>query len=169
MRSVMGGEFDKGVVCKFLVDSDGCYYNERLDSEASKRKEYSASRTKNRMSKETTTYDKDMSDICGTHLPHMENVNIDVNIDVTDTVNKSNTSVTIPPKLADVKAYCLERGNHVDAQQFIDYYETRGWMAGKAKMKNWHSAIHTWEKNNFSNDSAKGGEPAPNWKVRPND
>lgn len=51
----------------------------------------------------------------------------------------------IPPTLEMVKAYCEERKNGIDAQHFIDFYESRGWMIGKVKMKNWQAAVRTWE------------------------
>ncbi len=52
----------------------------------------------------------------------------------------------VPPTVADVKAYCLERGNSVDAEAFVDFYESKGWMVGKNHMKSWQAAVRTWEK-----------------------
>ena len=51
-----------------------------------------------------------------------------------------------PPTLEEVTAYCRERGNKVDPQKFIDFYESKGWMIGKNKMKNWKAAVRTWER-----------------------
>ena len=56
----------------------------------------------------------------------------------------------IPPSLEDVQSYCLERGNSVDAERFIDYYTANGWMVGKNKMRDWKAAIRTWERSGFS-------------------
>lgn len=55
------------------------------------------------------------------------------------------------PKLEEVKDYCLERKNNVDAESFINHYESKGWMIGKNKMKCWKSAVRTWEKNSYEN------------------
>lgn len=55
-------------------------------------------------------------------------------------------SATIPPTADMVMAYCKKRNNGIDAQQFIDFYEARGWMIGKTKMKDWQAAIRTWER-----------------------
>ena len=52
-----------------------------------------------------------------------------------------------PPTLDQVRVYCQERKNGIDPEKFIAHYETTGWMYGKTKMKNWKSAIITWEKN----------------------
>ena len=51
-----------------------------------------------------------------------------------------------PPALQEVQEYCKERGNRVDPQRFIDFYEAKGWMIGKNKMKDWKAAVRTWER-----------------------
>jgi hypothetical protein len=35
--------------------------------------------------------------------------------------------------------------NDFDSQQFLDYYEAKGWMIGRAPMKNWKAAVRTWK------------------------
>lgn len=54
------------------------------------------------------------------------------------------------PTVEEVFAYCQERGNNVDAQRFYDYYESNGWKVGKNSMKDWKSAVRTWERSNYS-------------------
>ena len=51
-----------------------------------------------------------------------------------------------PPTIEEVTAYCKERNNNVDAQQFIAFYISKGWMVGKNKMKDWKACIRTWER-----------------------
>lgn len=51
-----------------------------------------------------------------------------------------------PPTVDEVKAYCRERQNSVDAQSFVDFYESKGWMVGKNHMKDWKAAVRTWER-----------------------
>lgn len=58
-----------------------------------------------------------------------------------------------PPSREEVQAYCLERKNNVDAERFIDYYTSNGWMVGKNKMKDWKAAVRTWEKNGSNQPS----------------
>lgn len=53
----------------------------------------------------------------------------------------------IPPNVQDVRAYCLERGNNVDPDNFWDFYQAKNWMVGKNKMKDWKAAVRTWERN----------------------
>lgn len=51
----------------------------------------------------------------------------------------------ITPSLDEVKAYCQERNNNINADHFINFYSAKGWMVGKNKMKDWKAAIRTWE------------------------
>ncbi len=88
---------------------------------------------------------KESKDICG--------------VNPTDTPTKS--SKFIPPTLEEVKAYCTERHNSVDAEKWHDFYQSKNWMIGKNKMKDWKAAVRTWEKekqNQGSNQQSK----APN-------
>lgn len=50
-----------------------------------------------------------------------------------------------PPALDDVAAYCAERGNSIDPQRFIDFYQSKGWKVGSAPMKDWKAAVRNWE------------------------
>jgi len=50
-----------------------------------------------------------------------------------------------PPTVDEVKAYCAERKNKVDPNKFINFYESKGWMIGKNKMKDWKACVRTWE------------------------
>ena len=52
------------------------------------------------------------------------------------------------PTIDEIKAYCHERNNNVDAERFYDYYESNGWKVGKNSMKDWKAAIRTWERGN---------------------
>ena len=51
------------------------------------------------------------------------------------------------PTIAEIHEYCRERGNNINATKFYYYYESKGWKVGKSKMKDWKSAVITWELN----------------------
>lgn len=72
--------------------------------------------------------------------------NKDINIDINICSNKK--AAFVKPTLYDVQTYCLERGNTIDPQAFIDFYESNGWMVGKNRMKDWKAAVRTWESRN---------------------
>ena len=50
------------------------------------------------------------------------------------------------PTVEEIAAYCRSRNNGLDAEQIWDFYESKGWFIGKSKMKNWRSAVRTWER-----------------------
>ena len=61
----------------------------------------------------------------------------------------------VKPRIEQIKAYCDERRNDVDAQRFYDFYEAKGWMVGKNHMKDWKAAVRTWElRDNESSSTA---------------
>jgi DNA-binding transcriptional MerR regulator len=64
---------------------------------------------------------------------------------------KKERMLFIVPSLQEVSAYCQERNNNVDSQKFFDFYESKGWMVGKNKMKDWKAAVRTWEDKSKSN------------------
>lgn len=70
----------------------------------------------------------------------------------------------VKPTLEEVKEYCLERNNNIDAQYFIDYYTKIGWVYGKNRIpiKDWKSCIRTWENNNKKTILEKE-KPVPDW------
>ena len=59
--------------------------------------------------------------------------------------NEKISSRFTPPTHEEILEYCKSRNNSVDAQRFIDFYESKGWMVGKNKMKSWQAAVRTWE------------------------
>lgn len=50
------------------------------------------------------------------------------------------------PTVEEVCAYCRERGNGIDPAYFVDYYDSKGWMIGKSKMKDWKATVRNWER-----------------------
>jgi hypothetical protein len=55
------------------------------------------------------------------------------------------------PTIDEVADYCTQRKNTIDAEQFVDHYEARGWELTKGRrMKDWKACVRTWEKNDFS-------------------
>ena len=81
-----------------------------------------------------------------------------------DVAGRSTARFT-PPTVQEVKAYCDERHNNVDPQAFIDFYESKGWMIGKNKMKEWQACVRTWERGSFKRGSSNTNTNHPsNWR-----
>lgn len=51
----------------------------------------------------------------------------------------------VKPTLKEVQAYCEERNNNINPQNFIDFYESKGWKVGNQSMKDWKACVRTWE------------------------
>ena len=51
----------------------------------------------------------------------------------------------IKPTVDEVREYCRERGNTVDPETFVNFYESKGWVVGKSPMKDWKAAVRHWE------------------------
>lgn len=58
---------------------------------------------------------------------------------------RKKSSRFVPPSLEEVKAYCAERGNLVDAERFFNYYTAANWYRGNTKIKDWRACVRTWE------------------------
>lgn len=63
-----------------------------------------------------------------------------------------------PPTVEDVNAYCREKGYSVDAERFVDFYESKGWMVGKNRMKDWKAAVRNWNRSQRQELTAEAGK-----------
>ena len=59
------------------------------------------------------------------------------------------------PSLLEVSDYISEKGYSVNADAFVNFYESKNWFVGKNKMANWQAAIRTWENKNNAPDERK--------------
>lgn len=60
-----------------------------------------------------------------------------------------------PPVPAEVTEYGTSIGFPVDGAYFCAYYEARGWMIGKTKMRSWKAAVRTWKARRVEETMAK--------------
>jgi len=72
-------------------------------------------------------------------------LDIDLDLDNKEEINKEEKKFK-KPTTEEIQNYCKERNNNVDAEKFYNFYESKGWMVGKNKMKDWKAAVRTWEK-----------------------
>lgn len=71
-----------------------------------------------------------------------------------------------PPTVQDVRAYCNERGYHIDAAAFVDFYTSNGWKVGKNPMKDWKAAVRTWERKDKERQAAGPRRMTSNERLR---
>lgn len=100
------------------------------------------------------TQSRNLEEILKKSTPEIE-IELEKEIKIEKEIDSSASTTTKrkrfeKPTLSEIKQYCIERKNNVDAQHFYDYYESNGWKVGKNAMKNWQAAVRTWEKNSYT-------------------
>lgn len=136
-----------------LLNKDGIIYSERVLKNKEYRSEISQKRSiagkKSAELRLNSTYvehlstnDEQGKERKGKEIKRKENIN----------------RVFVEPKIEEIVNYCIERNNKVDPEAFLNFYESKGWMVGKNKMKDWKAAIRTWEKNGYGNSNTTGKE-----------
>ena len=94
--------------------------------------------------------------------------NTTVNNTINNTVNMGETSSPVvyqekkkpvkrfvPPTLQEVIDYCNQTQAGIDPSSFWSFYESKGWMIGKNKMKSWPHAIGTWKANRIAKNNER--------------
>ena len=82
------------------------------------------------------------------------------NIDSKENIQTTKSGRFTPPSVEEVRAYCEERKNGLDAETFVDFYTSKGWKVGGNPMKDWKAAVRTWEKRH-ANDATPAAPSAP--------
>ncbi len=82
----------------------------------------------------------------------------DPTILTTTTLNTTTSTTSVrkfkKPTVKEVAEYCKERKNTIDAETFVDYFESSGWIkANGQKVKDWKATIRTWEKRSAEKQS----------------
>lgn len=89
-----------------------------------------------------------------------DNVNLNDNKNDKDIIEtkvstKRETKRFTKPTLEELKNYIAENSYTVDAERFLDYYESNGWRVGKNPMKNWQAAVRSWQRQNNESCNTK--------------
>jgi len=81
------------------------------------------------------------------NTPSKEKLTDNTNINITNTnlTDSNKKALFKKPSLVEVKNYCILRKNNIEAEAFIDFYESKDWLIGKNKMKDWKACVRTWE------------------------
>ena len=122
-------------------------------SEADRKREY-----RQRIETDRTNVQTNLRQISDKNPPEIElEIEIEKEIEL-DSSAKSTTTKRKrfeKPSISDIKQYCIERNNNVNAEQFFDYYESNGWKVGKNSMKDWKAAVRTWERSEYRKTNSK--------------
>ena len=78
-------------------------------------------------------------------------------------VNNKEVRKFKKPTIEEIKDYCIERNNGINAEAFYDFYESKDWYVGKNKMKDWKACVRTWEKREKEQPKQPGDFKRPAW------
>lgn len=124
-------------------------------SEADRKREY-----RQRIETDRTNVQTNVRQISEKSPPEIE-IEIEKEKEIEKEIDSSVKSTTTKrkrfekPTLSEIKEYCIERNNNVNAEQFFDYYESNGWKVGKNSMKDWRASVRTWERSEYRKTSSK--------------
>jgi uncharacterized protein YdaU (DUF1376 family) len=163
-QRLTGGCVSVDVLVKFRLCEDGLLRNERLETVRSEKDRYLQQQSqKGRKSAElrklaSTVVQPDTQ-------PESNSGSTTVEIRLQPKVNSpsptptpNNKEESIAPKsqrlhftvptVEEVQAECVRiELSLLEAPKFVDYYESKGWIVGKAKMKSWKPALRNWQRN----------------------
>ena len=163
-QRLTGGCVSVDVLVKFRLCEDGLLRNERLETVRSEKDRYLQQQSqKGRKSAElrklaSTVVQPDTQ-------PESNSGSTVVEIRLQPKVNspsptptpnnkeesiapKSQRSHFTTPTVEEVEVECVKIQLPVsEALKFVDYYESKGWLVGKAKMKSWKPALRNWQRN----------------------
>tara|TARA_R100000951_G_C2625347_1_gene175808 strand:- start:393 stop:1109 length:717 start_codon:yes stop_codon:yes gene_type:complete len=171
----------KYVLSKFFIKEENFFRQKRIDVEIKKYKSNAKNKSKAGKASAKARQAKASKQVTGVEQvlntkPTDEQLNINhkpiTNNHKPLTKVKDNRAKRFaPPSLENAVQYFGERAmakniliNPNEPEKFIDFYESKNWMVGKNKMKDWKAAVRNWlsnvkpEKQNIIEQSA-----ATNW------
>lgn len=89
------------------------------------------------------------------HIKYVEGVLKNKMLEENIPANNPKRKRFVKPTVEEVRQYCIERNNNINAAQFYDYYESNGWKVGKNSMKDWKAAVRTWERSEYRKSNSK--------------
>jgi hypothetical protein len=90
------------------------------------------------------------------------NANVNVNVNVNENVKEKEKEKFLIPKIEECISYFLEKeSSQNEAESFFNFYESKGWLVGKVKMKNWKAAASGWMSRNKNSGVVPYGQPKP--------
>ena len=137
----------------FTVNSGGEFIHKRVFLEIEKANKKSSKARESAKAR----WDKVSSDANALRTESESNATQDTLPNTQDTLpKKKGVNKFTPPSANEVHSYCLEKSiNSIDSESFVDFYESKGWMVGKNKMKDWKAAVRNWSKRNGSNNNGQ--------------
>lgn len=96
--------------------------------------------------------------VCDRKSDESKSKSIDIEI---EEKNKKKSHF-VPPTLTEVQAYIFEKGYSMKAEEFVDFYQSKDWMVGRNKMKDWQASVRNWERREKEKKPKKGNTLSKN-------
>ena len=135
------GSVSVDVLSKFSKDKDGNFFNERLQEEIEKRIQFTESRRNNGSKGGRPKNNTKPLGLAKHNL--MEDVNENENEDII--INKNRCSFEQAYEYMSSRIGIDQA--KIEAEKFVNYYESNGWKVGKNPMKSWTHAVNNWINN----------------------
>ncbi len=90
-----------------------------------------------------------------------QQVSTNNNVNNVNNGNKDQKNVAkrfTPPTVDEAREYINEKSYSIDPEYFVSFYESKGWMVGKNKMKSWKAALTGWHKRNEDKNNGSNGQ-----------
>lgn len=150
------------VSVKFRLCEDGLMRNDRLEKVRSLQIEYREKQIENGKKGGNPNFEK------GKHNPYYNRpLSLEDNRPHNPKINSSSSSLTSiikreafeKPNSQEVTEYAKSIEFDLKGQDFLDYYQVRGWkLKGNLSMKDWKAAVRTWKKNHNKPTTVNGSK-----------
>ena len=140
----------KFVLGKFFTEDNGVFVQHRIESELN---DYAEKALTNKRIAIEREQKRRLNSTNRAHYVDESKTNLHLTTNQEpETINQKDNKAQqrfTPPTHQEALQYFQEKGfnNPVEASKFVDFYEMKGWMVGKNKMKDWKAAIRNWTKN----------------------
>lgn len=85
---------------------------------------------------------------------------INIDIEVEQQAAKSQKPIRfIKPTISDIEVFTQASNLNLNPDHFFDFYESKDWMIGKNKMKDWKAAARNWARRNETPQHNKNQKP----------
>jgi hypothetical protein len=132
------GSVSVDVLSKFSKDKDGNFYNDRLSEEIEKRIQFTESRRNN-----GSKGGRPKNNTKPLGLPK-DNLMEDVNENENEDININKRKCTFEQVYEYMSLRIGTNQAKIEAEKFVNYYESNGWKVGKNPMKSWGAAANNW-------------------------
>jgi hypothetical protein len=132
------GSVSVDVLSKFSKDKDGNFYNDRLSEEIEKRIQFTESRRNN-----GSKGGRPKNNTKPLGLPK-DNLMEDVNENENEDININKRKCTFEQVYEYMSLRIGTDQAKIEAEKFVNYYESNGWKVGKNPMKSWGAAANNW-------------------------